>query len=421
MERKYQIAVVGLGYVGLPLAVEFSKKYHVIGFDKNITRTKDLQNGVDHTNELSQEDLLFAKDAIRFSSSEDDLAKCNIFIVTVPTPVDETNKPDCSYLEAASASVAKNLKKGDIVIYESTVYPGATREICIPILERLSNYALNEDFFVGYSPERINPGDKTRSLKDIIKVVAGSNKQSAKVINDLYASIIDAGTHLVSSLEVAEAAKVIENTQRDLNIALVNELSLIFDKIGIDTKEVIDAASTKWNFSKFLPGFVGGHCIGVDPYYLTFKANSIGYNPQVILSGRKLNDSMPVIIAKRLKENINNSPKTEILILGYTFKENCPDIRNTKIKDLALEIAKFSKVSIYDPYIKKGIVELGDNKINFITRLHSDRKYNVVILAVGHKEFIEIGPNAIKEMLKEDGKFWDLKSIFDVIDSDFRL
>jgi len=421
MKSNFKIAVVGLGYVGLPLAVEFGKKYSVIGFDKNPNRIKELLNGFDQTNELTKKELERVKDNLHYTSDESNLSKCNIFIVTVPTPVDANNKPDCSFIENASSLVGNYLKQGDIVIFESTVYPGATREICIPILERVSNLSFNKDFFVGYSPERINPGDKARSLTEITKVVSGSNEESTTVINNLYASIINAGTHIVSSIEVAEAAKVIENTQRDLNIALVNELSLIFNKIGIDTKEVIDAAGTKWNFAKFYPGFVGGHCIGVDPYYLTYKAQSIGYDPQVILSGRNLNDSMPKIISKKLQEELQDSNSAEVLILGYTFKEDCPDIRNTKIKDLAYEIVKFSRVTIYDPYVDHAMVSIDKANIEFVNNLKSEKKYDVAIIAVGHKQFIDMGPNLIKQSIKNDGKLWDLKSIFKISDSDFRL
>lgn len=421
MELDFRIAIIGLGYVGLPLAVEFANKFNVIGFDKDPNRIQELQNLTDITDEVSSTRLSLAQSRLQFTNTEKDISVCNVFIITVPTPVDKNNLPDCSFLEKASSTVGKFIKKNDIIIYESTVYPGATREICIPILEKQSGMELNRDFFVGYSPERINPGDKTRGLKDIVKVVSGSNNMAGKIINDIYSSIIEAGTHLVSSIEVAEAAKVIENTQRDLNIALANELSLIFNKIGIDTKEVIDAAGTKWNFAKFYPGFVGGHCIGVDPYYLTYKAQSIGYDPQVILSGRHLNDSMPSIVANRIKEQVMAIDSPTILILGYTFKENCPDVRNTKIKDLALSLSTFSQVNIYDPYIEKGASLIEYNNVQFIDEDFSDDKYDSIVVAVGHKEFIKIGATKLRKLLKASGKLWDLKSVFDLQDSDFRL
>ena len=421
MNKDFKIAVIGLGYVGLPLAVEFAKHYNVVGLDKNLQRIKDLQLSKDLTGEVCKASLETVKSSLCFTNNESDISSCNVFIITVPTPVSPLNEPDFKYLQNASKTVSKFLKQDDFVIYESTVYPGATREICVPILQNNSKLKLNEDFYVGYSPERINPGDKERTITNITKIVSGSNDHALKIIDELYSSIIKEGTHRVSSIEAAEAAKVIENTQRDLNIALVNELSLIFNLIGLDTKEVIDAAATKWNFAKFYPGFVGGHCIGVDPYYLTYRAQQLGYNPQVILSGRKLNDAMPRIVAQRVKKSLDSVQNPKVIILGYTFKEDCPDIRNTKIRNLAIEFATFAETFIYDPYLTSMPEEETLPRINFLEELVIDSAYDAVIIAVGHSKFKEMGPTEIQKLLKSNGQLWDLKSIFDINDSTFRL
>ncbi|TAE01696.1 MAG: nucleotide sugar dehydrogenase, partial [Bacteroidetes bacterium] len=349
-----KIAVIGLGYVGLPLAVEFGKKYEVIGFDIKEKRIKELSQGIDLTLEVSESELKNIKN-LRFSSDIEDLRKANIFIITVPTPIDQYKKPDLFPLISASTLVGKVLKKNDIVIYESTVYPGCTEEDCVPVLEKYSGLKFNKDFFCGYSPERINPGDKEHTLPKIKKVVSGSTPEIAQKVNELYSSIITAGTHLVSSIKVAEASKIIENSQRDLNIAFVNELALIFDKMNIDTTEVLIAAGTKWNFLPFRPGLVGGHCIGVDPYYLTHKAESLGYLPQVILAGRRINDNMGIYVAQKviklMIQKSHNIKESKILVLGMTFKENCPDIRNSRVIDVIKELQDFgAKVEVFDPW-----------------------------------------------------------------------
>ena len=349
MKKNFKIGIIGLGYVGLPLAVEFSKKFNVVGFDIDSKRVLQLKKGIDKTNEVSKRQILNSSKSLEFTVSTETLSTANFFIVTVPTPITKSKQPDLKSIVSASRMIGSFLKQGDIVVYESTVYPGVTRDICIPILENKSKLKLNHDFFVGYSPERINPGDKSHRVNDITKVVSGSDAYSLKAISLVYKSIIDAGIHKASSIEVAEAAKVIENTQRDLNIALANELSIIFNKIGIDTKEVIEAASTKWNFSPFYPGLVGGHCIGVDPYYLTYKSELLGHNPEVILSGRNLNDNMPSHIVDSLKKTLKSKNKSlmhsKVLIMGYTFKENCPDTRNTKVLDL-VKILKNKKLKL---------------------------------------------------------------------------
>ena len=393
---KNKIAVIGLGYVGLPLAHAFSKLYDVIGFDISQLRIDELNNGHDRTMELSDIQVQEAlSNGMRFSLNVDDISSCNIYIITVPTPIDKNKRPDLTPLIKASETVGKVLKRDDIVIYESTVYPGATEEDCVPILEKVSGLKFNKDFYCGYSPERINPGDKTHTVTNILKVTSGSTPEIAQKVNDLYKSIITAGTHLAPSIKVAEAAKVIENSQRDINVAFVNELAIIFNKLGIDTNAVLDAASTKWNFLPFRPGLVGGHCIGVDPYYLTHKAQEVGYNPEIILAGRRLNDNMGIYVANQvIKLMIKKGHKIEgsnILILGITFKENCTDIRNTRVVDVITELKEFGcNVDIYDPWVNNKELEdeynlstIEYNKINLET-------YDAVVLAVAHKEFQEL-------------------------------
>ncbi|MDB5031634.1 nucleotide sugar dehydrogenase [Mucilaginibacter sp.] len=422
------IAIIGLGYVGLPLAIEFGKKYRVTGFDININRIDELANGTDHTLEAAPDELKnvtrSAHDdlGVYFTFDKSKLNNCNLFIITVPTPVDQYNTPDLSLLIKATETVAIALKKGDIVIYESTVYPGCTEDNCIPVLEKHSGLVFNTDFFCGYSPERINPGDKTRTLTNIKKVTSGSTPQSAKIINELYQSIIPAGTHLASSIKVAESAKIIENAQRDINIAFVNELSKIFNLLGIDTNEVLEAASTKWNFLPFKPGLVGGHCIGVDPYYLAQKATSAGYHPEIILSGRRINDSMGPYIAdaviKLMVKKQINVWQSSILIMGFTFKENCPDIRNTKVVDIVKEFQSYNAdIEVYDPWANCEQVHLEYN-LDCNNTLPRDKTYDAIILAVSHDEFLKID---IKAMLKEPGILFDVKGILDPSMIDGRL
>ena len=389
--EKYKIGIIGLGYVGLPLAVEFGKKYQTIGFDVSASRINDLINGIDITGETSK---LKIKSSLQlsFSSDIDDLSSCNIYIISVPTPINKRNIPDLSMLKNATKSVAKILSKNDIVIYESTVYPGCTEEDCVPILEKESRLKFNKDFFCGYSPERISPGDKKRTLTKILKITSGSNIQTAETVNSLYKSIIKAGTYMVGSIKIAEAAKIIENCQRDINIAFVNELSIIFKKMNLDTNEILDAAATKWNFLQFEPGLVGGHCIGVDPYYLTYKAKKLGYDPQVILSGRKLNNSMPLQIIENITSYLNNCDislkQSNGLILGITFKENCSDIRNNKIVDIYnLIVDKCANIDIYDPYANSNEVKVKYNidLLNFSAI--KKNYYDFIIIAVSHEEF----------------------------------
>ena len=414
-KKKINIAIIGLGYVGLPLAIEFSKKnFNVTGFDTDKKRIKELLNFNDLTNEIDEKTLKkeISKGLI-ISSDEEIIQSSNIYIITVPTPIDKYKLPDLSFLKNATISVGKYLKKNDIVIYESTVFPGCTEEECVPILENQSKLKYNVDFYCGYSPERINPGDKINTLSKIKKVTSGSNAYISKFIDKVYSEIIDAGTHLVSSIKVAEAVKAIENAQRDLNISFVNELSLIFNKMDIDTMEVIDAACTKWNFLRFTPGLVGGHCIGVDPYYLSHKAQSMGYYPDVILAGRKVNDSMPDFIAENVIDLYNskkvNYKNSDLLILGFSFKENCPDFRNTKIADLYLSLKKYTiNVDIYDPYVDKAAVK----KKYGIKIIHDlKKKYSCIILAVSHSSFKKIDLNKIK--LSEKTIIYDLKCFFD--------
>lgn len=406
-----RIGIIGLGYVGLPLAVEFGKVMETIGFDINDQRVNELKNGFDRTREVETEELKNSP-KLTFTNSAKDLQDVEIFIVTVPTPVDEFKKPNLSPLQRASKTVGALLKKGDIVIYESTVYPGCTEEICVPILEKESGLKFNTDFFCGYSPERINPGDKQHRVTTIMKITSGSTTEVADKVDQLYAKIIKAGTHKASSIKVAEAAKVIENAQRDLNIAFVNELALIFEKIGIDTHEVLEAAGTKWNFLPFRPGLVGGHCIGVDPYYLTHKAESIGHHPQVILSGRRINDNMATHVAQMVvklmtRNNISVSG-SKILMLGITFKENCPDIRNSKVADVIKELASYSAdVEIYDPHADSAEVE---HEYKLVLTDKPNGPYDAVILAVGHEDFKKLN---WKELRKEKTVVYDIKGFLD--------
>ena len=410
-----KIAVIGLGYVGLPLAVEFGKKVPVVGFDIYQKRIDELKNGEDHTLEVSPEELKQANQ-LNYSASIEDLKSCNFFIVTVPTPIDEVNRPDLTPLQKASETIGKVLKAGDIVVYESTVYPGATEEICIPVLEKVSGLKFNEDFFAGYSPERINPGDKINTLTKIKKITSGSTAEVATFVDQVYNTIITAGTHKAASIKVAEAAKVIENTQRDLNIALVNELSVIFERLGIDTLDVLEAAGSKWNFLPFRPGLVGGHCIGVDPYYLTHKAEEVGYHPQVILAGRRINDNMARYVArttikKMVKNNIDVT-KATVGILGVTFKENCPDIRNSKIVDLIKEFDQWGvKVAVCDPWAD--VEEVKHEYGVELAQVDVEHPVDSLIIAVGHNEFRNLSPEQLRAYTKgEQPVLADVKSLF---------
>jgi UDP-N-acetyl-D-galactosamine dehydrogenase len=409
IDKKIKIGVIGLGYVGLPLAVEFSKKFDVLGFDISTSRIDGLKKNFDETLMISKTQL--AEFSGKFSAREKDLAKCNIYIVTVPTPIDKGNKPNFNPLVSASKTISKFLLKKDIVVYESTVYPGATEEVCVPVLE-MSGLKYNQDFFCGYSPERINPGDASKSLRSITKIVSGSNNKTALFLKSLYTNIIDAGIYLAPNIKTAEAAKVIENTQRDLNIALVNELSKIFFKLDIDTHEVLDAAATKWNFAKYTPGLVGGHCIGVDPYYLTHKAQLEGYNPEIILSGRRINDSMHEFIFERVLSHIIKKKiplkSLKVLILGMSFKENCNDLRNSKVFELVdLFVRQSIKIFHSEPYIKNLKVE-GSKNINFESLKRSNQKFDVIIIAAPHDEFYT-SESTIKSKLKDKNSL-----IFDI-------
>ena len=422
--EKTKIALIGLGYVGLPLAVSFSEFFEVIGFDINANRINKLKKGKDDTLEVSEEDIKKAS-LLSFTNSKNDIKYCNCFIITVPTPVDKSNKPDFQPLFNATFLVASVLKKNDTVIYESTVYPGATEELCVPILEKHSQLSINKNFYVGYSPERINPGDKTHKLKDIIKITSGSNTKTANFVDNLYKTIITAGTYKANSIKVAEAAKVIENTQRDLNIALINELAIIFNKIGLDTQQVLEAAKTKWNFLNFVPGLVGGHCIGVDPYYLTYKAEEVGYYPQVILAGRRINEDMGAYVANQLVlkmlERRISIFDSKVLILGLTFKENCPDIRNTRVIDVVHALKEYgAEVDVFDPWVKtKQVEEIFGLEL---CDQPASREYDSIIISVAHNEFLEMGINKIKGFLKnKNGVIFDLKSVFNIADSDLRL
>ena len=423
IDQNTVIGLIGLGYVGLPLAVEFGKKFKVVAFDQDQERMSQVSQGVDRTGQLEKEEIESSQNLVL---TDDDklLAECSVYIVTVPTPVDKDNKPDFSSLEKASEMIGKYINKGDVVIYESTVYPGATREVCIPILESSSSYKFNEDFFCGYSPERINPGDKVHKLTDIVKVTSGSNPEIATFVDDLYKSIIKAGTYKAESIEIAEAAKVIENTQRDINIALINELSMLFDKMDLDTQKVLQAAGTKWNFLNFQPGLVGGHCIGVDPYYLTHKAKNLQFDANMILAGRKINDGMSQFVVdkflNKLSQTIDQNINAKILILGLAFKEDCPDIRNTKVYDVYTKLKNnVRKVDIYDPYVdpKEAKEIYGIELINKI----QDSDYDGIILAVPHKELRLMGVKAIKRLGRDNCILFDLKSVFSSDDTDLRL
>lgn len=423
MSKEKTIAVIGLGYVGLPLAVEFGKHRDVIGFDINAERIEELKKGRDRTNELSTEELLEARH-LRLTQERVDLEQARIYIVTVPTPIDMHKRPDLTPLLKASETVGQVLKRGDIVIYESTVYPGATENECVPVLERISGLKFNEDFYCGYSPERINPGDKVHRLTMITKVTSGSTLECAKEVDSLYESIIKAGTYCAESIQVAEAAKVIENTQRDLNIALVNELAIIFNKMGIDTDAVLKAAGTKWNFIPFRPGLVGGHCIGVDPYYLTHKAEAIGYHPEVILAGRRINDRMGAYVVGRLiKEMLQRKLQVNgarVLVLGLAFKENCPDLRNTRVIDIVSELNEFGvSVDVHDPWVdaQEAQAEYG---IELIDRPRIG-KYDCVILAVPHQSFLELGASYLRSLGKKNSIIFDIKSKLKKSESDLRL
>ncbi|HEM7863222.1 Vi polysaccharide biosynthesis UDP-N-acetylglucosamine C-6 dehydrogenase TviB [Citrobacter amalonaticus] len=421
--ENYKIGIIGLGYVGLPLAVEFGKNIKTLGFDINEKRIKELSAGNDFTLECSSKELAEAY-YLQYSCDYKELAACNVFIVTVPTPIDEYKQPDLTPLIKASETLGKIIKKDDIIVYESTVYPGATEEVCIPVIEKISGLKFNTDFFAGYSPERINPGDKEHRVTNIKKVTSGSTPEIAEIVDKLYGTIITAGTHKASSIRVAEAAKVIENTQRDLNIALINELAMIFNKLGIDTEEVLKAAGTKWNFLPFRPGLVGGHCIGVDPYYLTHKAQAIGYHPEVILAGRRINDGMSRYVASQLiKAMLKKKLQIEganVLIMGLTFKENCPDLRNTKVVDIFAELKEYNvAVDIYDPWVnvEEAYHEYGINVLNTL----SNKKYDGVIFAVAHSQFKDMSKDDVKGLIRDDGVVYDLKYIIDPNIVDIRL
>lgn len=418
------LAIIGLGYVGLPLAVEFGKRRAAIGFDINPKRVAELQAGEDHTLECSHSELLAAKE-LRYSCDPAELKKAQVFIVTVPTPVDQANRPDMRPLVGASETVGKALKKGDVVVYESTVYPGATEEVCVPVLERASGLKFNVDFFCGYSPERINPGDKEHRLPSIRKVTSGSTPEVADGVDALYAQIVTAGTHKASSIRVAEAAKVIENTQRDVNIALMNELSLIFHRLGIDTLEVLQAAGTKWNFLPFRPGLVGGHCIGVDPYYLTHKAQEVGYHPEVILAGRRINDNMSRHVAdETVKLMLRKGLPvlgSKVLVLGLTFKENCPDVRNTKVVDIIHTLERYNaKVDVYDPWISVADAE-HEYGLKCLAEVPKLGEYAAIVLAVGHRQFMELGEQGIKAFGQPGAVVFDVKGILPRGAADGRL
>jgi UDP-N-acetyl-D-galactosamine dehydrogenase len=414
MVGTHEIAVIGLGYVGLPLAVAIAKKYQVIGFDINKKRISELNSGLDSTNELSNKEVLesLGKD-IKYTDSESHLEGVNFFVVTVPTPINKDKTPNLNPVISASKTVSKYLKEGSIVVFESTVYPGVTEDICVPILEKGSGLKFNIDFHVGYSPERINPGDKEHTVTKIKKVVSGSSPEALKTISEIYGSVITAGVYEAESIKVAEAAKVIENTQRDINIAFVNELSVIFEKMGIDTNQVLKAAGTKWNFLNFFPGLVGGHCIGVDPYYLAHKSQELGYNPEIILSGRRMNDNMPIhLVSRIIKKLLSNNNLTQTktaLILGATFKENCPDLRNSKVFDIYKELSEYNfQIEVHDPVADfNELTDLYENSA--IESITKDKKYDVLIIAVSHKEFLTINPESF---INENSIVFDVKGMF---------
>ncbi|MEE9254230.1 MAG: nucleotide sugar dehydrogenase [Pseudomonadales bacterium] len=421
--RDARIGVIGLGYVGLPLAVEFGKHYPTLGFDISTTRIAELGEGVDVTREVEAEELESCQ-ALRFSCDAAELKTCNTYIVTVPTPIDGHKRPDLTSLIQASESVGRAMSRGDVVIYESTVYPGATEEVCIPAVARTSQLTLNVDFYAGYSPERINPGDKQHRLTGIVKVTSGSTPDAARYVDELYGSVIPAGTHPVSSMRVAEAAKVIENTQRDLNIALVNELSKIFERLDLDTSEVLEAANTKWNFLSFKPGLVGGHCIGVDPYYLTYKAEAIGYHPEVILAGRRINDSMGSYVAERVLKLMTRRKihvaDARILVMGLAFKENCPDIRNTRVVDVIRELQSYhARVDVYDPWVDPEHAKT-EYDIDLVDQL-TPGTYDAVVIAVAHEQFRELDATKLRALGKPECVLFDVKDVLPKDDVDARL
>ncbi|MEM7278973.1 MAG: Vi polysaccharide biosynthesis UDP-N-acetylglucosamine C-6 dehydrogenase TviB [Pseudomonadota bacterium] len=418
-----RIGIVGLGYVGLPLAVEFGKKFPTVGLDLKAERVAELKAGKDSTLEVDSDELKEATQ-LQYTTDIEDLRECNVYIVTVPTPVGQNKRPILTPLKSASNALAGVLKEGDVVVYESTVYPGATEEVCVPLLEAGSGLVFNKDFYAGYSPERINPGDKEHRLPTILKVTSGSTVEAGAVIDSLYQSIITAGTHLASSIKVAEAAKVIENTQRDLNIALVNELALIFDRVGIDTEEVLEAAGTKWNFLPFRPGLVGGHCIGVDPYYLTHKAEELGYNPEVILAGRRINDSMSLYVASKVIKLIIgkgvNPNGARVLILGLTFKENCPDVRNTKVVDVISELKSYGiQVDVHDPWVDPD--EAREEYGLELTGEPQQGHYDAIVLAVSHHQFVSLGAAGLRRYGKPEAVLYDIKYALPAADVDERL
>ena len=421
--QKIRLGIIGLGYVGLPLAVEFGRKFPTVGFDVKTSRIDELESGTDSTLEVPDDELAEAS-RLEYTADAADLADCNFYIVTVPTPIGDGNLPLLTPLKNASKTIGKVLKPGDIVVYESTVYPGATEEFCVPVLDSGSGMTLNEDFFVGYSPERINPGDREHRLPSILKVTSGSTPEAAAFIDEVYRSIITAGTHRTSSIKVAEAAKVIENTQRDVNIALINELAMIFERIGIDTEEVLVAAGTKWNFLPFRPGLVGGHCIGIDPYYLTYKAQQLGYNPEMILAGRRINDNMSLYVASRIIKLMlgkgQQPQQSRILMMGLAFKENCPDVRNTKVVDIVRELASYgSIIDVFDPW-----VDATDARQEYDIELTEDPQpgaYEVVVLAVAHEQFRDMGEQGIKAYGKPGSVFFDVKYLLPQGAADGRL
>ncbi|KAF7788293.1 UDP-N-acetyl-D-galactosamine dehydrogenase [Pseudoalteromonas rubra] len=423
LTRDTKIAIIGLGYVGLPLAVELSKKFNVLGFDINSARVEELQSGHDSTLEVS-DDALQAAASLRFSSNKNELADSTVYIVTVPTPIDDNNAPDLTPLQKASEMLGEFVKQDDIVIYESTVYPGATEEVCLPIIEKVSGLEFNKGFFAGYSPERINPGDKVNTLTKIVKITSGSTPEVADFVDALYGTIVEAGTHKASSIKVAEAAKVIENTQRDLNIAIINEFAKIFNRLGIDTEEVLNAAGTKWNFLKFKPGLVGGHCISVDPYYLTYKAQEVGYRPEVILAGRRINDGMGEYVATQLVKKLSSKKihidEAKVLILGFTFKGDCPDVRNTKIIDIVKELRDFNmSVDVYDDWANPEEVK-HEYDIDLINEL-DEGKYDGIVLAVDHSELKKMGEKKLRSFGKKNHVLYDVKHVLKPSEADIRL
>jgi len=418
-----RVAIIGLGYVGLPLAVEFGKKFGTVGFDINQERVDELRDGIDSTLEVTSNQLKNSS-LLAYTSSVKEIESANVYIVTVPTPIDDSNAPDLTPLRRASEMIGSVISRGDVVIYESTVYPGATEEVCLPVIEKLSGLAFNRDFYAGYSPERINPGDKVNTLTKIMKITSGSTPETAQFVDGLYGSIIEAGTHLASSLKVAEAAKVIENTQRDLNIAVINEFAKIFNKLGIDTEDVLTAAGTKWNFLKFKPGLVGGHCISVDPYYLTHKAQEVGYRPEVILAGRRINDGMGEYVATQLvkamlrkKLHVDNA---RVLILGFTFKGDCPDVRNTKVVEIYKELQDFNiNVDVYDSWASKEEVK-AEYDIDLIDQLQPGL-YDGIVVAVDHSEFKEMGEAALRALGRHEHVLYDVKHVLKSNEADLRL